>query len=301
MFLIKPQPATHGVTEGYIRALAARYRFLQVMPIGSSVLGREISAIRLCCPDVTQKEPEKVLFCAAFHGQEWITSLILLRFCEEICFCLQKNLRMAEIDLHRGLQGRTLFFVPLINPDGVEIALSGSRAAGRYETLVWQLGGDIPGRWQANARGVDINHNFDAGFSTPCPGMPDAPAPRRYRGVSPESEPETAALCALCRKHRFRHVTALHTQGEEIYWDYGEHTPPQSRMMAEILASTSGYTVSSPEGAASFGGFKDWFIDTFHRPGFTFELGRGENPLPLSDMLKIGNQVREMLLLDAIM
>ena len=35
---------------------------------------------------------------------------------------------------------------------------------------------------------------------------------------------------------------------------------------------------------ASHGGFKDWFIESFGRPGFTTEMGLGENPLPLSDL-----------------
>lgn len=302
MFLIQPQPATSGIVQGLIQALAARYRFLHTAPVGSSLLGREISALILSCPDCTCQAPqEKVLFAAAFHGQEWITSLILLRFCEEICFGLQNGLTVAQIDLQRALAGRTLVFLPLINPDGVNIAIGGSETAGRYAPLVHALSGDTPGLWQANARGVDINHNFDAGFSTPYEGMPDAPAARRFRGEKPESEPETAALCALCRRHTFRHVTALHTQGEEIYWEYGPHTPAISRMMAEILASAADYTAASPEGAAAFGGFKDWFIDVFHRPGFTIELGRGVNPLPLSDLPAISDRVREMLLLDAIM
>jgi g-D-glutamyl-meso-diaminopimelate peptidase len=148
---------------------------------------------------------------------------------------------------------------------------------------------------------VDINHNFDAGFDTECADMPRVPAPRRFRGECPESEPETQVLCGLCRRMSFRHVTALHTQGEEIYWKYGEHTPPQARMMAQIMASACGYTVKAPTGSAAFGGFKDWFIDTFHRPGFTIEMGRGKNPLPLSDFEEISERTMEMLLLDAML
>lgn len=101
--------------------------------------------------------------------------------------------------------------------------------------------------------------------------------------TAPESEPETAALTGLCRQAGFRHVLALHTQGEEIYWRYGDNTPSRSRVMAEIMGATSGYAVADPEGLASHGGFKDWFIQEMGRPGFTLEMGKGENPLPLSD------------------
>lgn len=297
--LIDAQPAAAEVVRGWMGALTAQYPYLQQIPLGSSLLGNEIGALVLRCPGA--RKSGQVLFAAAFHGQEWITAPVLLRFCEEVCFALQNGLSLVQVDVRRALAGRTLFFVPMVNPDGVNIALYGSEAAGEYAALVHALGGDTPGLWQANARGVDINHNFDAGFDTVCDGMPTAPAARRFRGETPESEPETRALCALCRRQAFRHVTALHTQGEEIYWQYGEHTPISARMMAEIMATAAGYTVATPDGSAAFGGFKDWFINAYRRPGFTIELGRGKNPLPLSDLDAICKKTREMFLLDAML
>ncbi len=298
-YVIEPEVATPQTVRRQMGALTAKYPFLCEFPLGDSVCGRRLSALMLCCPGNSMSG--RVLFAAAFHGQEWLTTLVLLRFCEEVCYCLQNGLSMAGVEVRRALAGRTLIFVPQVNPDGVEIAVNGSSGAGAYASTVRALGGDQKGLWQANARGVDLNHNFDAGFDTVCADMPHAPAARRYRGEHPESEPETSALCGLCRRMAFRHVTALHSQGEEIYWQYGEHTPPESRMMASIMASAAGYTVKAPVGSAAFGGFKDWFIDTFHRPGFTIELGKGVNPLPLTDLFSIGNKVREMLLLDAMM
>ena len=66
------------------------------------------------------------------------------------------------------------------------------------------------------------------------------PAPRRYSGPSPESEPETRAVADLCRRVAFRHVVALHSQGEEIYWRYGERTPASSLLIAKVLSAASG-------------------------------------------------------------
>jgi g-D-glutamyl-meso-diaminopimelate peptidase len=37
----------------------------------------------------------------------------------------------------------------------------------------------------------------------------------------------------------------------------------------------------------SYAGCKDWFIQDWKRPGFTIELGRGINPLPLSQFDEI--------------
>ena len=120
-------------------------------------------------------------------------------------------------------------------------------------------------------------------------------------GEYPESEPESRALAALCRRVPFCHVVALHTQGEEIYWRYGDRTPSQSRMMAQVLAAVSGYRMADPSESASHGGFKDWFIDCFARPGFTLELGRGQNPLPLREFEEIYQKAREMLLLSLLL
>ena len=129
----------------------------------------------------------------------------------------------------------------------------------------------------------------------------DRPGARQYCGPSPESEPETRAVTDVCRRYELRHVVALHSQGEEIYWQYGEHTPAQSRMIAQVLGSASGYAVTDPTGMASPGGFKDWFISCFHRPGFTIELGRGVNPLPLKDFEPLYKKAREMLLLSLLL
>ncbi len=72
--------------------------------------------------------------------------------------------------------------------------------------------------------------------------------------------------------------------------------------MARVMAAASGYTmVASPEGMAAHGGFKDWFIRTYRRHGFTIELGKGVNPLPLSDFQGVYEKAREMLLISLLL
>ena len=53
------------------------------------------------------------------------------------------------------------------------------------------------------------------------------------------------------------------------------------------------------EGITSCRGFKDWFIETYDRPGFTVEIGKGTNPLPLEQFPEIYRKLRELLLLAA--
>ena len=37
----------------------------------------------------------------------------------------------------------------------------------------------------------------------------------------------------------------------------------------------------------NYAGYKDWFIKRFRRPGFTVELGKGVNPLPIEQFPKV--------------
>ncbi len=297
--LVTPQPPDSGAVRSLLTALRGRYRFLHVVPVGRSVLGREIWGVLL------GHGPHTVLFAAATHAQEWLTSLVLLRRWEDMCRAPTADARLCRVQLRDALRGVRLVFVPVVNPDGVEIALHGPHTAGEYSKFVDSLGGGTPGVWQANARGVDLNHNFNAGWLQlqeleRKKGI-TGPAPRRYGGPHPHSEPETRALVSLCRRGDVSHVLSLHSQGEVIYWQYGERTPPQARLMAEVMGMASGYALEEPDEIASHGGFKDWFIETTGRPGFTLELGCGVNPLPLSDFYDVYNTVQEALVLTSIM
>ncbi len=297
-FLITAPPDADTVRD-LLQDLQTRYPFLTVRTLGHSVLGRPVYALHL------GEEREPVLFAGAFHGMEWLTCALLLQFTADLCAALDTGHALAGINVRRAWSGRGLVIVPCVNPDGVEIALHGAKSALHLQESVRRWSGGDTARWQANARGVDLNHNFDAGWHLLRQMEQDAgitgPSPTRFGGTAPESEPETRLLTALCRAVPFRHTVAFHSQGEEIYWHYGPSTPKKSALMARILALTSGYRMMAPEGLAAHGGFKDWFIRAFERPGFTVEIGRGRNPLPLSDLPVLRMRLQEMMTLAALM
>jgi len=297
--IVLAAPADTARVTDLVYSLQGKYPFLRMQVLGKSVVGRKIYALTLGDME------NAVLYAGGFHALEWITSLVLLRFCEQLCRAVGENRTLSGIDVRKALKGRGIVVVPQVNPDGVEIVLNGAGSAGALAESVDRIAGGDYSAWQANANGVDINHNFDAGWHL-LREMEEregicGPAVRQFGGSGPESEPETQALADLCRGTAFRHVLALHTQGEEIYWRYGERTPPRARLMAKILGASSGYAVADPEGLASHGGFKDWFIQAYERPGFTIEMGRGENPLPLSGFDMMYHRALEMLTIAAIM
>ncbi|MCC8022281.1 MAG: M14 family metallocarboxypeptidase [Clostridiales bacterium] len=278
-----------------VDTLSEVYPFLHREVVGYSWEGRRIYALSI------GNQSQCSLYHAATHGCEWLTSLVLLRFVEELCASYRSAEAFSSIDVAAALEERGAMFLPCVNPDGVQIHLYGASAAGTFTDLVESVSDGEYRRWNANARGVDINHNFDAGWET-LQEMERAqgicgPAPRQYGGKSPESELETHTLTKLCRSKSFRTAFALHAQGEEIYYLYGDNRPRRADLMAKILSASSGYRLADQEGLASHGGFKDWFVKERNRPAFTIELGRGENPLPLEDFPAIYEKVREMFLL----
>ena len=110
------------------------------------------------------------------------------------------------------------------------------------------------------------------------------PAPRDFVGLGPLTEPESLAIYNFTLSHNFSLIIAYHTQGQEIYWNFQNINPPNGYNIGQQFAKSSGYLLTQVPYNSSFAGFKDWFIHRFNKPGFTFEIGKGKNPLPLSDL-----------------
>ncbi len=279
--------------------LGNRFPGLRTFPIGKSVLGRSIYALGI--GDLYRG----TLYVGGVHGMEWLTTLLLFRFMEDLLCAIESGAPLADIDIGRTLENRSVIVVPCLNPDGVEISVNGAASARHLADFVEKASGGDTLHWQANARGIDLNHNFNAGFEKlkqlEREAGYTAPGPTRYGGSVPCSEPETRALCNFCTAFELRQAYAFHSQGGEIYYRYGSHTPARSQLMAQVLASASGYKLASPDEIASHGGFKDWFIDCLCRPAFTIEIGRGTNPLPVEELEPIYARLLEMMLISILL
>ena len=96
-------------------------------------------------------------------------------------------------------------------------------------------------------------------------------------------------------------LITFHSQGEEIYYEYGKNTPEKSYTVAQILAGVSEYTLVKNEGHAASGGLKDWFIEEFKKPAFTVEIGKGENPLPVNQLDEIYERLETLLVMGMVL
>lgn len=259
-----------------LERLKREYPFLTTEIIGRSVLGKPIHAIRI------GEGALRLHANGAVHANEWITSLALMRFLEDYARACQWNGSLAGRPAAELYRQCTLWLVPMVNPDGVDLTLEPLASDHPYylDLLKWNNGSARFHRWKANIRGVDLNDQFPAYWEEEKKrrGV-NGPAPRDYSGPAPLSEPEAKALADFVTDQDFHAVLSFHTQGEEIYWNYRGLEPPASEARAAALGRASGYRPVRLEGSDA--GFKDWFIARFRRPGFTVETGWGHNPLPL--------------------
>ncbi|MDD6021435.1 MAG: M14 family zinc carboxypeptidase [Acutalibacteraceae bacterium] len=289
----------YDISRLFVEKLTEKYDFLRSGVIGRTYTGRGIFSLSL------GNELNSTLIIGGVHGCEWLTCLVIYKYIETLCRSVAEDGFVSSVRISALMNKFGVTFVPCLNPDGTEIAVRGLEGAGNMRHITEKIPCDDYSRWNANSIGVDLNHNFDAEWKKERlleieNGILSS-APRQFGGFSPESEPETRAVTELCRRKKFRTAAAFHSQGEEIYCAFNGKEPAKSQMMAKILACSCGYKTVENSGLASYAGFKDWFISEFSKPAFTFEIGRGENPLPLSDLERIYSSLEEAMTLLLLM
>ena len=283
-------PMTSALCEQTILELVKAYPFLRTELLTETVFGRKIRTL------VMGKGKRKVIYSAAHHANEWITTPLLLKFAEEFALALQEDGVIFNIPAKELAQAVTIYMVPMVDPDGVDLVTGAIREGdGQYEIAKAMAGyyPDIPfpGGWKANLLGVDLNLQYPAGWlrareikftqGYTCPG------PRDYVGRSPLSQKESRALAGYTEYINPDLILAYHAQGKEIYWQFDGIEIAGAEELGLRLAQLSGYSLTAPAENSSFAGYKDWFIKTFRRPGYTVEVGEGINPLPLSQFEEI--------------
>lgn len=258
-----------------------RRRFCEVEEIGTSVMGKPLYLLKI------GSGKNEIFYSGGWHANEWMTTLFLVNFMKEVLVHLEEVKVWHGYDLKAIFDDVTLYCVPLVNPDGVELVHQGIYQSHPYyeEVLTINRGVRRFEHWSSNIRGVDLNHQWPAGWEKEAMESPQIPWCRHYSGEKPLTEPEAKAIYELTMKHSFAYVLAFHSQGQVIYWGYQNLEPPESLEMVTRLSLVSSYTPVRT--ADSDGGYKDWFIQEMRRPGFTIEVGVGTNPLPFEAFSEI--------------
>ena len=220
-------------------------KFYQNYPLKKCVIGYSCQCREIYAMHTGDCAGRQFIAVYAVHAREWITAELALKH------------------LKKGVKGGGGWIIPILNTDGANISQT-----------TFPL-------WKANARGVDLNCNFDADWgsgrlNTVVRGGENC------IGDCPFSEPETIALRDFTYKVRPFVTLSFHTKGEEIYWEYGGKGDIRG---AQILNSATGYEVKKIFGSA--GGYKDWCIKKLRIPAYTIECGSDSLVHPITEIKKL--------------
>lgn len=266
------------------KGLSARYPFITLDEMGKSVMGRPLYTLTLGSGE------NRVFYNASHHANEWITTPVLLHYCEELAYAAAFDRQIYGASAASLLETAKLCIAPAVNPDGIDL-VTGDLTNGAYYNRAAAIAGDypeipFPSGWKANILGTDLNLQYPAGWSQAqeikfAQGF-ISPAPRDYVGAAPLSAIESRSVYDFTLTYSPALTLSYHTQGNTIYWKFLDYEPEGSREIAQKFGEVSGYFVEETPYASGFAGYKDWFIQNYNRPGYTIEVGLGTNPLSLS-------------------
>lgn len=291
-------PFTYAHSQALLAKMQSAYPFAQFSVFGRTVTERGLFSLTL------GEGTDNVLFLAGLQGGDTAAPLLLYRFFARLCAAYSVNKSVCNVQIRRSLQGRKITVVPCANPDAFEIRRYGALGAGRYAGLVSRAAGNTFANWRANARGVNIAHNFNFHHQPVLlDTAADRPAPFAYAGPAPESEAETQALVRLCLRESFRHSVLIEDFGRRFFWSGAEGCFEKSDipLTAKVLAGAADYTLSEKEETLRHGAFSEWFSTEFHRPAFTVAAGENPRVENQNDFDKVYREIEEMLVLSAIL
>ena len=251
--------------------------------IGKSEYGRDIYAVSLGTGKAN------AFINGSHHAREWLTTNLNMYMIEEYAKAYYKNQKIDGYDAKSILNQTTIWFVPMVNPDGVTLQQQGLKAfpSKLHKDLIKMNNGSKNfKRWKANAKGVDLNRQYNAGWLT-IRSNPGKPYYKNFKGYKPESAAETKAIIKFVNEINPEMSVSYHSSGKIIFWNYLQDKARYNRdhNYAKKLRDMTGYSLVYPVGIPSGGGFNDWFLSKKKKPGFTIEISRyvGETNPPLSE------------------
>ncbi len=209
---------------------------------------------------------KQFLITGGIHAREYISCFVVIKL-------------IQEYDLSCGC-----FFIPLLNPDGVDICLNGLKnVPNDYVELLLRLNNYSTdfSMWKANGRGVDLNVNFDAlwgkgKFNKWLPGS------ENFVGECPCSEVENIALLKLIKRFDLFLSLAYHSKGEVIYHGFSganKDVKHKIKVFARFFAKLTGYKRLISKN--SVGGLSD-YLSLHGIPSLTVEVGNDALSHPIS-------------------
>ena len=275
---------------------------LRVDEIGQTVDGNKLYDFRVGNPAAERH----LLVFGGIHAREYITAQLVMRQLVQLLSDQSTNGSYENTAVRELLSNTEIHFIPMANPDGISISqlgLEGLRTEAVRETVRQialkdgkALTETYLRQWKSNANGVDLNRNFDALWESYNDHLGHASADH-YKGTAPECELESKALADLTRQFQFDATLSYHTQGEVIYWNFGQEgeLKDMTLLLANRVSELTGYRLDGNFRALDTAGYKDWAISKMGIPSLTIEAGHGGNPVNPAQMDEIWRENRNVV------
>lgn len=248
----------------------------------SQILSRKIIGTtndnRLVAALILGKGKKALICTGGVHGRESVNPVVMVKMIEYYCECYYEKRKLAGFSLYDLLDTYCIVWIPLINPDGYEVARKGF---GMLKNPCFRQAAKMRGipfaEWKYNARGVDINRNFPCKHYKPL-----------FPGDKPGSEPETAMLIQVFREFDTIGYFDFHSRGKIIYY-YRNSLPEkyniEQKKLASYLSRLCGYTIGEPEeemaDSSSGGNTVQYYAQTYKKAAITIETVAEEAGFPL--------------------
>ena len=140
-----------------LESLKKLYPFLEITSVGRSVLGTNLSVIKI------GNGSKEVFYSASFHANEWICSPLVMRFLADYCYCYVNNLPIFGVNARNIYNYCTIYIMPMVNPDGVDLVTGEISPNSSLYTNTELISNNYPNipfpdGWKSNIRGVDLKN-----------------------------------------------------------------------------------------------------------------------------------------------
>ncbi|WP_260412331.1 stalk domain-containing protein [Alkalihalobacillus sp. TS-13] len=278
------QTYTYNEMVRDIKLLAEEHPdLIEYRVIGKSEYGRDIYAVSLGTGRST------VFINGSHHAREWLTTNLNMYMIDQYAQAAKANRTIDGYKVRSILRNTTMWFVPMVNPDGVTLQQSGLSAfpSSTHAGLIKMNEGSRDfTRWKANAKGVDLNRQYDADWAN-IKNNRSEPSWSNHKGKAPHTASETKAIVNFTKQIDPEMVVAYHSAGKILYWNFHQTGSRYDRdhKYAKKIGYYTGYRLVYPGPNPSGGGMTDWFVSKYKRPAFTPEIGNypGNRHLPISE------------------